>query len=415
MERHLRRWSAGVFAATAVGLVSVLSGSATGATSPGLVHSGQAWGTKVQVGTVIVSSPSAAAALGSCTANTGASAQKSAASASVPDTITSSTINSRVETGSSATGPFTRSTSTIESANVLTGMITATALKALSEVRYTAGSGFSFSNGSTVVSLTINGTARTVSAPNSTYELPGTGYVVVNEQKRTQKANFASQEVNLLHVHVTDANNPLHLAVGTDITVGHAVAALSAPLPASGLVSGSATGVYYKEGNAVKIGQSPHASIPCLGGSTSATVASVSQPNKFSNTTLKVTAQGTVGQTKTVGHTTSTVDSVNFLGGVVKATGVKAVAHGEYDGSTYSFNSNGSTIASLSVNGKQVNATVNSVIRIPNVGSLSIYRVTKGTKSISVKMLELVLAANNTKGLPAGTTMRVATANVSFP
>src|SRR3954447_10245813 len=112
MQRHLRRWTASVFAAAAVGLVSVLSGSATGATSPSFVHSGQAWGTKVQVGSVIVSSPSAAAALGSCTANTGASVQKSAASTSVPNTITTSTNDSRVETGGSSTGIFTRSTST---------------------------------------------------------------------------------------------------------------------------------------------------------------------------------------------------------------------------------------------------------------------------------------------------------------
>lgn len=415
MQRHMRRWSAGVFAAAAVGLVSVLSGSATGATSLSFVHSGQAWGIKVQVGTVIVSSPSAVAAIGSCAANTGVSAEKSAASVNVPNTVTSSTNDSRVETGSSATGTFTRSTSTVESANVFAGMITATSLQALSEVRYTTGSGFSFKNASTAVSLTINGTAITVSAPNARFELPGTGYVVVNEQTRTQKANFASQEVNLLHVHVTDVNNPLHLAVGTDITVGHAVAALTAPLPVGGLVNGTATGVYYKEGNIVKIGQSPHASIPCLGGSSSSTVASVSMPNRFSNTTLKVTAQGTVGQTKTVGHTTSTVDTVNLLGGVVKATGVKAVAHGEYNGSSYALNSNGSTIASLTVNGKQVSPKVNAVIKIAGVGSLSIYRVTKGTKSIAVKMLELVLASGNTAGLPAGTTMRVATANVSFP
>jgi hypothetical protein len=415
MKKHWLGWAALSGAiATAISLVLVLPVRA--ATSATFVHAGNAWGTKVQVGSLIVSTPSAKAEIGDCNAKTGAaSAHKTALSIDIPGVLTSATIDSRVETGRSINSTFTRATETIEGLNLLGGTIKATALKALSEVRFTDGSGFNFQNGSSVLNLTINGQAIVAPAPNTRIDLPGIGFVIVNEQRRTVKPNFASQEVNLLHVHVTNAGNPLGLALGTDITVAHAHAGLSTPLPIGGLVNGSATGVFAQVGNAVKIGQSPHSSIPCLGGQNSATVASVNLPDLLSTSTLTTSAEGTLGPTKTVGHTTATVENVNVLNGLVKATAVRSVAHGQFNGTSYSFNSNGSTFLNLTVSGIPINPGVNRVIPIANVGTLYLYRVTKGPKSIEVRMIEIVLSTNNTLGLPGGTTVRVATANVSFP
>jgi hypothetical protein len=322
-----------------------------------------------------------------------------------------------VETGKSSDGTstFTRSTETIQNVNLLGGLIHATVLKALSEVRYTDGSGFSFRNGSSVVGLTINGQSITVLTPNTKIDLPGIGFVVVNEQKQVLKPDFASQEVNLIHVHVTNAGNPLGLQLGTDITVAHAFASLTTPLPIGGRVNGSASGIYYQLGNVVKIGQNPHASIPCLGGTSTANLASLSVPNILSAQTLSTTATGTLGLTKTVGETTATIQSANLLNGLVTATAIKAVAHGEYDGANYTFNSNGSTLA-LSVAGVPVlNIQPNMTIQIAHVGTLHVYHVINGPKSITVRMIELVISTNNNLGLPGGTTLRVGNANVSFP
>jgi hypothetical protein len=387
------------------------------ATSDKFVHGGNAYGVKVQVGGLVVVTPQVSADIGSCFANTGNGNHRTALSLNIPNILSSDTVDSRVETGKSSDGTstFTRSTETIENVNLLGGAIHASVLKALSEVRYTDGSGFSFRNGSSVVGLTINGQSITVLTPNTRIDLPGIGFVVVNEQKRNLKSDFASQEVNLIHVHVTNAGNPLGLQLGTDITVAHAFASLTTPLPIGGRVNGAASGIYYQLGNVVKIGQNPHASIPCLGGTSTANLASLSVPNILSAQTMATTATGTLGPTKTVGETTATIQSANLLNGLVTATAIKAVAHGEYDGANYTFNSNGSTLA-LSVAGVPVlNIQPNMTIQIAHVGTLHVYHVINGPKSITVRMIELVISTNNNLGLPGGTTLRVGNANVSFP
>ena len=173
--------------------------------------------------------------------------------------------------------------------------------------------------------------------------------------------------------------------------------------------------VYYQLGNVVKIGQNPHASIPCLGGTNTVNLASLGVPNILSAQTLGTTAVGTIGPTKTVGETTATIQSANLLNGLVTATAIKAVAHGEYDGANYTFNSNGSTLA-LSVAGVPVlNIQPNMTIQIAHVGTLHVYHVINGPKSITVRMIELVISTNNNLGLPGGTTLRLGNANVSFP
>ena len=416
MKKSWLRWSAisGVLALAASFALAV-SGQA--ATSSTFVHSGSAWAVRAQGGGLVAITPRVSADIGSCNAHTGAGAHKTAVSLDVPDILASGTVDSRVETGRSVDSTFTRSTETIQNLNLLGGLIQGTSLKALSEVRYTDGSGFSFKNGSTVLNLTINGNPINALPPNAKIDLPGIGYVIVNEQKRTVKTNFASQEVNLLHVHVTNVQNPLGLPLGADITVGHAYAGLSTPLPIGGLVNGTASGIYYQLGNVVKIGQNPHASIPCLGGSSTVALASLTVPSIFSTgTQLAIPlSKGLFGANKTVGHTTATVENVSLLNGLVTATGVKAVAHAEFNGTTYSSNSNGSTFLNLKVSGIPVNPSVNTVIQIQNVGTLYLYRVIKGAKSITVRMIELVVSANNNLGLPGGTTVRVANANVSFP
>ena len=369
-RKHVLRWLAITsIMAVAVSVAFALPGQA--ATSDKFVHGGNAYGVKVQVGGLLVVTPQVSADIGSCFGNTSNGAHKTALSLNIPNILSSDSVDSHVETGKSSDGTstFTRSTETIQNVNLLGGLIHATTLKALSEVRYTDGSGFSFRNGSSVVGLTINGKSiNGAQAPNTKIDLPGIGFVVVNEQKRNVKSDFASQEVNLIHVHVTNAGNPLGLQLGTDITVAHAFASLTTPLPIGGRVNGTASGIYYRLGNVVKIGQNPHASIPCLGGTSTANLATLSVPSIVSAQTMATTATGTLGPTKTVGETTATIQSVNLLNGLVTGTAIKAVAHGEFDGTNYTFNSNGSTLF-VSVAGVPVlNIQPNTTIQIPTLG-----------------------------------------------
>ena len=416
IKQSLRRLTIVAVVTLAASMVLAVSGQT--ATTSTFVHAGNAYGVKVQVGGVLLVTPQVSADLGNCFTNTSNGARKTALSLAIPDTMSSDAVDSHLETGKSSDGTstFTRSTETIQNVNLLGGLIHATVLKALSEVRYTDGSGFGFRNGSSLGGLTINGQSITVLTPNTKIALPGIGFVVVNEQKQNVNSNFAVQEVNLIHVHVTNAGNPLGLQLGADITVAHAYATLTTKIPIGGLVDGTASGIYYQLGNVYKQGQTPHASIPCLGGTNTVTWASLNSrtPNIFSAQTLTTTATGTLGPVS-VGDTTSTVQSVDILNGLVTATGIKAAAHGESDGTNYTFNSNGSTL-NVSVAGVPVlNIQPNTTIQIPHVGTLHLYRVINGPRSITVRMIELVLQDNNNLGLPEYTTLRVGNANISFP
>jgi hypothetical protein len=62
-----------------------------------------------------------------------------------------------------------------------------------------------------------------------------------------------------------------------------------------------------------------------------------------------------------------------------------------------------------------LNIQPNTTIQIPHVGTLHLYRVINGPRSITVRMIELVLQDHNNLGLPEYTTLRVGNANISFP
>ena len=62
-----------------------------------------------------------------------------------------------------------------------------------------------------------------------------------------------------------------------------------------------------------------------------------------------------------------------------------------------------------------MNIQPNMTIQIAQVGTLHVYHVINGPKSITVRMIELVISTNNNLGLPGGTTLRVGNANVNFP
>ena len=57
--------------------------------------------------------------------------------------------------------------------------------------------------------------------PNFRIDLPGVGYVIINEQKLPVPGSTAKTQVNGLHVFVTK-NNTLGIPVGTEIIVTHA-------------------------------------------------------------------------------------------------------------------------------------------------------------------------------------------------
>lgn len=406
-------------ALTAIGATVAQATPAPTAPAAHFAYLGTAYGTTVNVGNVVTSGRSALVTLG-CTDVAGINMTNTAGDLDLAPLLSSGTVATSVQTFASPVRTRTKATtqnvkllSTVASA---AGLVHADTVRAESTTTYT-GSGFTTSSGGTnFLHLVVAGVPITATpAPNTRIDLPGFGYVILNEQSRTITATSASLTVNAIHVYVTTAN-PLGIAPNTNVVISHADSGLGGPV--AGTLDGIAYGSNATVGTVVTAGRSFPAYMGCLGTHghlRTNTGAGVTVPNLFTTGTITDTAQGTVNASSATGEMTSTVNSANVLTGLVNATVVKADAHASTNGSTFTFNDAGSTFATLSVTGfPAINADVprNTRITIPNVGTLYLHRVIHTANSIEIRMIELVLT-HAVNGLPIGTDVRVAVAEAS--
>jgi len=106
--------------------------------------------------------------------------------------------------------------------NILNGLIAAKAVLALATSYANGTTAASESDGSTLLNLVIAGVSYGdgAPAPNSRVELPGVGYVVINEQIASgDGVHSTGLTINMIHVYVVD---PLTQASIGEIVVGAA-------------------------------------------------------------------------------------------------------------------------------------------------------------------------------------------------
>lgn len=147
--------------------------------------------------------------------------QTDADDATVPNTLDAGGLTS-ITTGQIDAG-LVSVTATAEAAdvNILNGLISAKAVLALATSYANGTTAASESNGSTLLSLVIGGVsyADGAPAPNIRVELPGVGYVVLNEQVMSgDGVHLTSLTVNMIHVYLVDqlTNAPAgEIVVGT--------------------------------------------------------------------------------------------------------------------------------------------------------------------------------------------------------
>lgn len=389
----------------------VATGAQASTSALNFAYAGQAYGSYVKVGTVVTSGPTFRASLGACTAKAGDVNTNSGASTNIPNVLSTGTVSNSVRTSADSSSGTTRSSATVQNVNVLKGLITATTLQAVSRVTYTTSTGgFTFSNGSHVLALVVAGHVVNA-AMNQKVTLPGVGYVIVNETTRSVQSGYAEQTVAMLHVVVTVSGNVFGLSPGTNIYVARAIAGLHRPV-AGGPVSGVAYGTHANVGSTVISGYSALLYMRCLGGSDSTSVASTNLPQIGSTGTIQTSTSSSLGLA-TKGHATSTVQTVNLVNGLIRATAVKADVAGSFNGVTHSF-SDQSAFTNLVVNGTPVSATARGAITISGLGTLYLHRVIKDTHSYAVRMLELVVTVPNTHNLAVGTDVQVGVVRVNF-
>ncbi len=210
----------------AFGLVVGLTAGFMGASVAQSV-AGQAYSTYVN--TPAASSGQAPlAVLPAVSGTDGAEADAQGSALSVPDALSSDFLNSITSGEIGTTESGAQSTASAADINILNGLITADEVIANVMSRSTASGAASNADGSTFQNLVVAGVPVTwgddVVAPNTNMDLPGVGYVVLNEQIPSGDGVTSSgMTVNMIHVYLQSAGGLLGGATTTgEIIVGSA-------------------------------------------------------------------------------------------------------------------------------------------------------------------------------------------------
>lgn len=167
-----------------------------------------------------------------------------------PSVLSTATINTSGRTSASPTESVT--SATVENVNVLDGLIAANAVTSMSTSSNDAGGYDTSAAGPQFASIKVLGLPILIGpAPNTRINLPGVGYVVLNQQQSSVTANSAALRVTAIRAVVTQANL-LGYDVGTTVVVAQAYSALSAPT--GGFLGGFAYGTSAKVGCSVDVG-----------------------------------------------------------------------------------------------------------------------------------------------------------------
>ncbi|MBA2560396.1 MAG: hypothetical protein H0V07_11030 [Propionibacteriales bacterium] len=387
---------------------------ADAATATASAYEGSAYGTRVNVGKLVKSGPSAPVFLG-CGTKSGVHKENTTAGLNLAPIATSGTVATTADT--SSTPSRSRTTATTQQVNLLSGLITASAVKSVSTSTFANGNYSASGAGTTLLNLRIGGTPFDATpAANTSVDLAGIGHVVLNEQLKSVTPSSARLTVNALHLYV-DTTGPV-FEKGTQVIVSHAFSGIASPKIAA--LGGKAYGSSLNVGKLVKSGPSFLKVMPCFGTKgvvRSNTGAGVDLGSVLRSGTIRNTVQGSVDRSSAVEETTSTVESANVLNRLVSAEVVKADANASTDGTTRRFNANGSSFLNLNVAGHSGigdNVGPNTQVRIAGLGTLWLNRVIRTPSSIEVRMIELVVTQTNTSGLAVGTDLRVAVAKTTL-
>ena len=375
---------------------------------------GSAYGSLVTVGPAVRSGRSALSMLG-CTSQAGVRHTNSIASVSVPPLLSTGTVTTSAASQATAGGPASVSKATTQGASALGGLVKATFVRSVSTTtEHTPGSFGTSAAGTKFVGLVVAGTPISgTPAPNTKINLPGVGYVILNQQVPAVTKTRASLTVIAIHVVVTTPN-PAAKA-GTQIIVSFAHSGLGGPV--SGLLDGLAYGARANVGTTLIAGKEFPESLSCLGtnGKTKTNQGvGLSIPGILASGTVTDTVQGTATATTASAAATSTVQGLNLLGGTVKATAIKAAVSAT--GNPPAFG-DGSTFLNLTVAGHPgigSHVAANTKVTLAGLGTLWLHRRMETKTKITVIMVQLVVTVpGNPEGLKPGTTVNVAYAQAS--
>ena len=326
-------------------------------------------------------------------------------SGSLTDTVTSTV---------SSLSDMISASSDVQNVNVLTGLITADEVHAIATSNATSSQATS-TNDSTFTNLVVAGVHISgTPKPNTTISLAGIGSVVLNEQDGpVNGANRTHIAVTGIDVNVTIANS-LGLPIGTHILIAHAQSGFQRTLiPA--IVSARAYGLFTFDKvnkNFVKSGPYADASVGCTGGQKTVSVANVQVPVIGSTGTITDTAYGKILASGAHANSSSTVEKVNLLSGLITGDTIMTTSKADFTSSGSA--SATTTVVNLVVNGQTISAhpAPNTRINLAGLGYVVLneqsINVTSSSASATVNGVDIYVTTTNSFGLPVGVRIIIA-------
>jgi hypothetical protein len=347
-----------------------------------------------------------------CTTRPGTVRTNSTASADLKALGSLGAQNTRVESVQSGTTQSTIATSRTAGLNLLSGLITASAIEAKATVTKTT-SGYTRIGSTKLVGLKVAGvTIDANPAANTKIALPlGIGTLIINEQGKTSDFGNYTQGTNGLRLLLNQGALP-GLPTG-QLVVSYALASLHEPTHARPYGNAYATQV--KVGDLLSSGPSALVDLPC-GGTSSATrtnnIAGLDLPGDLLDVgAATTTAKSVDGASATAAITTAQIAGVDLLDGLITADAITSRAHTTRRGSTITRSSEGSSLLNLRINNQPIlNVKANTKIALPaGIGTVFLRSSVWDDNGFKVTALRIELL-KDFEGFDAGTVIEVGVA-----
>lgn len=152
-------------------------------------------------------------------------------------------------------------------------------------------------------------------------------------------------------------------------------------------------------------------SVPCTGGTTNNTIASIRLPGNAVVTGVATsTGVRTTTATNASSRVTHTISGINVLNGLVRADALTAVASATRAGAgPIVLSSAGSAFVNLVVAGEaiRVQAKPNTTVKaLQGAVTLNLHKVRRDARTVEVTMIELIITGAGT-GLPIGSKVEI--------
>jgi hypothetical protein len=352
-------------------------------------------------------------------------------SLNVDDVLSSGVVKGTVKAGKTSTLASATNTAEVGGLNMFNGRIRANAVKAVANVQATNSAIQVNSTGSSFVNLRIgnNAAINGVPAPNTRINLAGIGEVTLNARSVTGDGQKGRRiQVDMIVIRVTVANS--FLPVGARVTIAHAAAGFTRttfPVYLRGEAYAALANSAIGRSLQTKIGKQAYVSVPCEGTSGRTQTNNITAINVGTRTGTnnildldsgRTTAFGGTVSGNPVARTTSEIASVNLLkvpgvapNGIIRVTGLKAVAQVTFANNTRQRSTNGSRFGSISILGATVpvnvppNFTIEPSVVRPGIRiklNEQIIPAASSSNRTVVNMIKITVVGANLLNLPVG-------------